>query len=65
MQRAEAAGFEALVLTVDAPVHGARDRERRAGFRLPHGVSAVNLTSVRRLSRAGSHPGKARCSTTC
>ena len=43
MQRAEAAGFEALVLTVDAPVHGARDRERRAGFRLPAGVSAVNL----------------------
>lgn len=43
VQRAEAAGFEALVLTVDAPVHGARDRERRAGFRLPPGVSAVNL----------------------
>ena len=31
----EAAGFEALVLTVDAPVHGVRDRERRAGFTLP------------------------------
>ena len=43
VQRAEGAGFEALVLTVDAPVHGARDRERRAGFRLPAGVSAVNL----------------------
>jgi 4-hydroxymandelate oxidase len=43
VQRAEAAGFEALVLTVDAPVHGARDRERRARFRLPPGVSAVNL----------------------
>lgn len=46
MQRAEAAGFEALVLTVDAPVHGARDRERRAGFRLPPGVSAVNLADL-------------------
>ena len=33
--RAEAAGYQALVLTVDAPVHGARDRERRARFRLP------------------------------
>lgn len=33
-QEAAACGFEALVLTVDAPVHGARDRERRAGFRL-------------------------------
>lgn len=43
VQRAEAAGFEALVLTVDAPTSGARDRERRAGFCLPPGVSAVNL----------------------
>ena len=43
LQRAEDSGYEALVLTVDAPVHGARDRERRAGFRLPPGVRAVNL----------------------
>jgi 4-hydroxymandelate oxidase len=43
VERAELAGYEALVLTVDAPVHGARDAERRAGFRLPPGVSAVNL----------------------
>lgn len=43
VQRAEQAGYEALVLTVDAPCHGARDRERRAGFRLPAGVAAVNL----------------------
>lgn len=44
--RAEQAGYEALVLTVDAPTHGARDRERRAGFRLPAGVSAVNLAGM-------------------
>lgn len=43
LQRAAAAGYEAIVLTADAPVYGARDRERRAGFRLPAGVSAVNL----------------------
>ncbi len=43
VRRAEAAGYEALVLTVDAPVHGARDRERRSGFRLPAGIRAVNL----------------------
>jgi hypothetical protein len=30
LRRVEAAGFEALVLTVDAPVNGVRDRERRA-----------------------------------
>src|SRR6187431_983326 len=43
VQRAELAGYEALVVTVDAPVSGARDAERRAGFRLPPGISAVNL----------------------
>ncbi|MDR0226283.1 MAG: alpha-hydroxy-acid oxidizing protein [Burkholderiaceae bacterium] len=44
--RAEAAGYEALVLTVDAPANGARDRERRAHFRLPPGISAVNLQGM-------------------
>lgn len=46
VQRAEAAGYEALVLTVDAPATGARDRERRAGFRLPAGVEAVHLAGL-------------------
>lgn len=43
VQRAEAAGFEAIVLTVDAPVQGVRDRERRANFALPPDVHAVHL----------------------
>lgn len=43
VDRAEAAGYEALVLTVDAPVQGSRDQERRTGFQLPHGVAAVHL----------------------
>ncbi len=43
LARIERAGYEALVLTVDAPVHGARDRERRAGFKLPDDIRAVNL----------------------
>jgi 4-hydroxymandelate oxidase len=46
VQRAEAAGYEALVVTVDAPTSGARDRERRAGFHLPPGVQAVNLAGL-------------------
>jgi len=46
VQRVERAGYEALVLTVDAPVSGVRDRERRAGFRLPAGISAVNLQGL-------------------
>ena len=43
VQRAEAAGFEAIVLTVDAPVQGVRDAERRAGFAPPAGIHAVHL----------------------
>lgn len=46
VKRAEAAGYEALVVTVDAPTSGVRDRERRAGFRLPEHVSAVNLRGM-------------------
>jgi 4-hydroxymandelate oxidase len=41
--RAEAAGYRALVLTADAPLHGIRNRERRANFQLPPGIEAVNL----------------------
>ncbi len=46
VQRAQAAGAQALVLTVDAPTSGARDREQRAGFRLPAGISAVHLAGL-------------------
>lgn len=52
VERAEAAGCEAIVLTVDAPVSGARDRERRACFHLPPGISAVHLDGLATASRA-------------
>jgi 4-hydroxymandelate oxidase len=58
VQRAEAAGYEALVLTIDAPVSGARDRERRAGFRLPPGVFAANLTDLPTRVPATLAPGQ-------
>lgn len=45
-QRAAAAGFHSIVLTVDAPVHGVRDSEIRSGFDLPEGTRAVNLEGV-------------------
>jgi len=48
LRRIEAAGFQALVLTVDAPVHGARDRERRIGFKLPDDIRAVNLGGLKK-----------------
>jgi 4-hydroxymandelate oxidase len=43
MRRAEAAGYEAIVVTADAPVSGPRNREQRVGFRLPNGVTAANI----------------------
>ncbi|MCB1928805.1 MAG: alpha-hydroxy-acid oxidizing protein [Rhodocyclaceae bacterium] len=46
VRRVERAGFDALVLTVDAPCSGVRDRERKAAFRLPDGVAAVNLAGL-------------------
>ncbi len=57
LQRAEAAGYEAVVLTVDAPTSGARDRERRAGFALPPGLRAVNLDGLRPPPPAALQPG--------
>lgn len=32
LQRARAAGYEAIIVTTDAPVHGRRERDRRNGF---------------------------------
>ncbi|TDT94631.1 MULTISPECIES: alpha-hydroxy acid oxidase [Azorhizobium] len=46
LRRAEAAGYSAVVLTVDAPV-SLRTQERRAGFSLPPGVEAVNLAGLK------------------
>ncbi|MFN5422702.1 MAG: alpha-hydroxy acid oxidase [bacterium] len=41
--RAESAGAKALVVTVDTPVWGRRERDIRNGFHLPPGLSAINL----------------------
>ena len=43
MARAKAAGYEALMLTVDVPVAGARLRDRRNGFSIP---PALTLRTV-------------------
>ncbi len=46
VRRAEAAGYEVLVVTVDAPINGVRNREHRVGFHLPPGIAAVNLRDL-------------------
>ena len=48
IQRTEAAGYRALVLTVDRPVFGKRERDMRNQFTLPAHVRAANFgTGVR------------------
>lgn len=45
IKRAEIQGYQALVISVDAPVNGLRNREQRAGFSLPANIKAVNLSN--------------------
>jgi 4-hydroxymandelate oxidase len=46
VRRAEAAGCRALVLTVDAPLLGRRERDVRNRFRLPPGLAVANMLPV-------------------
>ncbi|MBX3714745.1 MAG: alpha-hydroxy-acid oxidizing protein [Burkholderiales bacterium] len=51
VDRARRAGYEAIVLTVDAPVQGVRDAERRAGFTLPPGLESPHAPPVAKGAR--------------
>ena len=46
VKRAETAGAEAIVLTVDAPGLGTRERDARNNFRLPDGLGVENLAPL-------------------
>ncbi len=46
IERAQAAGYRALVLGVDLPVIGYRDRDIRNGFGLPPWVTPANLPRI-------------------
>jgi isopentenyl diphosphate isomerase/L-lactate dehydrogenase-like FMN-dependent dehydrogenase len=50
LARAERCKFSTLVLTVDRPVYGARERDLRNGFRLPPHLRAANYGAERDLS---------------
>jgi 4-hydroxymandelate oxidase len=47
VERAEAAGCTALVLTVTVPVQGNRERDARNRFHLPPGLEMANFTGLR------------------
>ncbi|HZS79097.1 MAG TPA: alpha-hydroxy acid oxidase [Ktedonobacteraceae bacterium] len=44
IRRAEAAGYKALVVTVDAPRWGYKEREERANFTLPPHITEANFS---------------------
>jgi 4-hydroxymandelate oxidase len=48
VRRAEDAGFGALVLTVDRPRFGNRERDKRNGFKLPPHLKAANFGDATR-----------------
>lgn len=43
IQRAEQSGYTSLVITLDAPINGLRNREQRHQFKLPEHIKAQNL----------------------
>ncbi|MDA0270119.1 MAG: alpha-hydroxy acid oxidase [Chloroflexi bacterium] len=55
VRRAEAAGYEAIVMTVDTPILGRRERDARNRFSLPEGLNAANLNAA--MSRVASDGG--------
>jgi 4-hydroxymandelate oxidase len=48
VERAEAAGYQALVVTVDVAAVGNRERDRRNQFKIPGGVTLKNLDDASR-----------------
>jgi 4-hydroxymandelate oxidase len=50
VERAYAAGYKALCLTVDAPVLGRRERDKRNEFALPPGLRLANLGNLSGLN---------------
>ncbi len=46
IKRAEKSGFKAIVLTVDAPILGSRERDHRVKFQLTKGIHYENLKTV-------------------
>ncbi|MFQ5927156.1 MAG: alpha-hydroxy acid oxidase [Terriglobia bacterium] len=58
VQRAEAAGCQALCLTVDTPVAGTRDREKRARFNLPPEIQLEILKALGVKPPRSAHLGE-------
>ena len=46
IKRAENNGYKAILLTVDAPILGSRERDQRVKFNIPDGISYENLKNL-------------------
>lgn len=57
LQRAEAAGYEAIAVTLDAPVSGLRNRVQRSGFTLPAHIPTPNTTGYEPPAPRSLPPG--------
>jgi len=55
IDRAQAAGCKALVVTVDTPVIGPRNREQRGGFKLPQHLNLPMNPQNQKERKQGSH----------
>ena len=51
LERARAAGFDALVLTVDMPIHGHRRRDHQNGFSIPPTIGARQIVEALKRPR--------------
>lgn len=58
VRRAEAAGYGALVVTVDAPIHAFRNREQRAGYVPPKLSEHANLRGLHTRHIAAAELGE-------
>ncbi len=56
VQQAEASGCEVLCLTVDSPIIGPRNRQARAGFRLPPEMTTPHLYDIGHRNQAVMDP---------
>ena len=56
VERALAAGFSALVLTVDLPVFGRRERDLRTGFAVPEAITVPSMAAAAEAGWGGMAP---------
>ena len=63
IKNAENLGYEALVITIDAPISGIRNKEQRANFSLPSDITAVNIKKMPTLQQSSNDGILSLCNT--